>query len=219
MPRLSASQRKLLPDSAFAHVDSGGKRLLPINDESHVRNALARFGQVQFDTDDARTAARRRLLNAAKKHGIVPIGFIDGEMRSAGKTAAAGRLVIELSRIDTSAELESELRRTLGDPSIALLRWSKREGTYLGCDDEPRPLPAPSSTQQTTFLQGRGRPLMAIVHDHTVLQAAEITEAVIAAVHLVAGRSRLGPMNTSPSSRIQLPPSRPRWRCSVRWRR
>lgn len=191
MARLSARERAKLADSAFAYVDSRGQRRLPINDESHVRNALSRFGQVRFETEDARETARRRLLIAAKRHGIVPVGFIDGELRSTSKKYAAGRLIIELGRIDTSAELEAELRRTLGDPTLALLRWSKPEGTYIGCDDEPMALPAASSPQQTTFLQGRGRPLMAIVHDRSVLQAPEITEAVMAAVHLVAGKELL----------------------------
>lgn len=191
MARLSASERAKLPDSEFAYVDSRGQRRLPINDESHVRNALSRFGQVRFETEDAREIARRKLLNAARRHGIVPVGFIDSELRSASKKSAAGRLIIELGRIDTFAELEAELRRTLGDRTLALLRWSKPEGTYIGCDDEPVALPAASSPQLTTFLQGRGRPLVAIVHDRSVLQAPEITEAVMAAVHLVAGKELL----------------------------
>lgn len=191
MARLSASERAKLPDSAFAYVDSRGERRLPINDESHVRNALSRFGQVRFENDHARETARRRLLKAAKRHGIVPVGFIDSELQSANKTSAAGRLIIELGRIGTAAELESELRRTLGDPDLALLRWSKPGGTYIGADDRPVALPAAGSAQQTTFLQGRGRPLMAIVHDLSVLQSPEITEAVMAAVHLVVGREFL----------------------------
>lgn len=191
MARLSARERAKLPDSAFAYVDSRGDRRLPINDESHVRNALSRFGQVRFESDAEREAARRKLLNAAKRHGIVPVGFIEGELRSVGRKSAAGRLIIELGRITTSAELEVELRRTLGDPTLRVLRWSKPEGTYIGCDDEPITLPSDDSAQRTTFIQGRGRPLMAIVHDHAVLQTAEITEAVVAAMHLVAGKELL----------------------------
>ena len=46
MSQLDAKKRARLPNSAFAYVDSQGRRRLPINDESHVRNALARFNQV-----------------------------------------------------------------------------------------------------------------------------------------------------------------------------
>jgi class 3 adenylate cyclase len=55
---------------------------LPIHDEAHVRNALARFGQVRFEDERARERARTRLLNAAKKYGIVPVGFIAGQLQS-----------------------------------------------------------------------------------------------------------------------------------------
>jgi sigma-B regulation protein RsbU (phosphoserine phosphatase) len=82
MARLTASERASLPDSAFAYVDSRGRRRLPIHDEAHVRNALARFNQVAFEDDAARQRARRRLLEAAKKYGIVPIGFITGQLQS-----------------------------------------------------------------------------------------------------------------------------------------
>jgi class 3 adenylate cyclase len=78
--RLSSTQRSGLSDRAFAYVDSQGSRRLPIHDASHVRNALARFGQVRFEDDAARDRARRRLLQAAKRYRIVPIGFIASEL-------------------------------------------------------------------------------------------------------------------------------------------
>jgi class 3 adenylate cyclase len=81
LPELSLSARARLPDSAFAYIDSQGNRRLPIHDASHVRNALARFDQVKFETDAARERARQRLLRAAKKYGIVPLGFFDGQLR------------------------------------------------------------------------------------------------------------------------------------------
>ncbi|MGH8927391.1 MAG: adenylate/guanylate cyclase domain-containing protein [Acidimicrobiia bacterium] len=82
MPELSAGRRAKLPDSAFAYVDSQGQRRLPIHDESHVRNALARFNQVKFESEAAKERARKRLLNAAKKYKIVPVGFITGQLEA-----------------------------------------------------------------------------------------------------------------------------------------
>jgi class 3 adenylate cyclase len=43
---------------------------------------LARFNQVRFEDDRARERARKRLLSAAKKYGIVPVGFITGQLQS-----------------------------------------------------------------------------------------------------------------------------------------
>ena len=60
------------------------QRRLPIHDAAHVRAALSRFNQVAFEDDAARDRARNRLLNAAKKHGIMPIGFVQ-------RAAPAGR--------------------------------------------------------------------------------------------------------------------------------
>jgi class 3 adenylate cyclase len=82
MPQLDSKTRARLPDSAFAHIDSRGRRRLPINDEAHVRNALSRFNQTTFDDEPARDRARTRLLKAAKKYGIVPVGFITGQLRN-----------------------------------------------------------------------------------------------------------------------------------------
>ena len=91
MPPLSAKERAQLPDSAFAYVDSRGRRRLPIHDAAHVRNALARFGQVAFEDDDARDRARSRLLRAAKKHGIMPIGFISSQLQPQRKLPTGAR--------------------------------------------------------------------------------------------------------------------------------
>jgi class 3 adenylate cyclase len=82
MPELDARRRARLPANAFAYVDSQGRRRLPINDEAHVRNALARFNQVRFEDDAARERARRKVLLAARRYGIVPVGFISGQLRS-----------------------------------------------------------------------------------------------------------------------------------------
>jgi class 3 adenylate cyclase len=94
MTQLSQKARESLPDSAFAYVDSHGRRRLPINDEAHVRNALARFNQTAFEDEAARDRARTRLLKAAKKYSIVPVGFMTGQLRSQSARAAAGLSVM-----------------------------------------------------------------------------------------------------------------------------
>ena len=82
MTQLDSKTRERLPNSAFAYVDSHGRRRLPINDEAHVRNALSRFNQTAFEDEAARDRARTRLLKAAKKYGIVPVGFMTGQLRN-----------------------------------------------------------------------------------------------------------------------------------------
>lgn len=82
MARLTSTTRERLPNSAFAYVDSLGRRKLPIHDEAHVRNALARFNRVSFEDELARERALKKLLNAARRYRIVPVGFITGQLQS-----------------------------------------------------------------------------------------------------------------------------------------
>jgi len=70
MAQLSERQRDKLPDSDFAYIDKDGDRHLPINDEEHVRNAMARFDQTEFDSAAERERARKKIVAAARKHDI-----------------------------------------------------------------------------------------------------------------------------------------------------
>ena len=47
-----------------------GKRKEPLNDARHVRNAVARFDQVEGVTEKERDAAWRRIRAAARKFGV-----------------------------------------------------------------------------------------------------------------------------------------------------
>jgi class 3 adenylate cyclase len=108
MASLSAKERAALPDSAFAYIDSSGKRRLPIHDAAHVRNALARFSQVGFEDDAARDHARIRLLRAAQKHGIMPIGFLSAQLQPQRKLPK-GHVTFLLADLEGSTELLSRL--------------------------------------------------------------------------------------------------------------
>jgi class 3 adenylate cyclase len=116
MSRLKTSERAKLPDRAFAYIDSSGKRRLPIHDEAHVRNALARFERVVFEDDAAEERARTRLLNAAKRHGIVPVGFVTGQLRrnKARSPRAAGLPTGLVTFLLTDIEDSTSLLERLG---------------------------------------------------------------------------------------------------------
>lgn len=121
MARLTARERARLPDRAFAYVDSSGQRRLPIHDAAHVRNALARFDRVRFESDEAKDRARQRLLNAAKRHGIMPVGFITGQLRAAQRrqpSLPTGTVTFLLTDVEGSTALLQQA----GDGYPALLR-------------------------------------------------------------------------------------------------
>jgi len=67
MAKLSTKAREDTDKTAFAFPDH---RKEPIENASHVRNAIARFNQVKDVTDAERDAAWKRIKAAAKKHGV-----------------------------------------------------------------------------------------------------------------------------------------------------
>lgn len=70
MAELDTAEREKLDKRQFAYVDEDGVGHLPINDESHVRNAIARWNQTDFLSQTAGERARRKILAAARRHGI-----------------------------------------------------------------------------------------------------------------------------------------------------
>lgn len=70
MSDLSTKERDDLRKDQFAYVDKDGGEHLPIHDESHVRNAIARFNQTDFESKTAKEEARKKILRAAERHDI-----------------------------------------------------------------------------------------------------------------------------------------------------
>ena len=137
MPRLDPKERAGLPDRAFAYIDSNGQRRLPIHDPAHVRNALVRFGQVSFEDEPARERARMRLLNAAKKFKIVPVGFIAGQLQSERAhrpglvRLPSGFVTMVMTDIESSTALVQHLGpryRKLIDEVWSILRRGATDG-------------------------------------------------------------------------------------------
>ncbi len=90
MAALTTAKRKKLRDSSFAYPE---RRKLPLNDAVHVRDALgARFKETAFESVAAMKRAARRILKAAKKHGIQvdPTGYV---ARIAGEGLSGQRRV------------------------------------------------------------------------------------------------------------------------------
>ena len=66
-PGLSTAAKNDLPESAFAFPK---ERKEPLTDARHVRNAIARFDQVEGVSDAERDRAWKRIRTAAKKFDI-----------------------------------------------------------------------------------------------------------------------------------------------------
>ena len=128
MAKLSTTERARLPVSSFAYVDAQGHRRLPIHDEAHVRNALARFERVAFESDLAREQARTRLLRAARRFRIVPVGFITGQIQAERRTPASMSTLPTgvVTFLMTDIEGSTQLLHSLGDGYAPLLADVRR---------------------------------------------------------------------------------------------
>jgi hypothetical protein len=67
MSDLSEKQRDKLDEDQFAFPK---ERKEPLNNASHVRNAIARFDQVEGVSDSERDDAWKRIKKAADKYGV-----------------------------------------------------------------------------------------------------------------------------------------------------
>jgi hypothetical protein len=64
---MTADKRRSLPRERFAFPK---ERKEPLNDARHVRNAVARFNQVEGVSDSERDAAWRRIRRAARDFDV-----------------------------------------------------------------------------------------------------------------------------------------------------
>jgi hypothetical protein len=82
-PGLSTEQKNRIRAGTFAFPK---ERKEPLNDARHVRNAIARFDQVEGVSDKERDAAWRRIRAAARKHGVEIQARGWRELMKGGKT-------------------------------------------------------------------------------------------------------------------------------------
>jgi hypothetical protein len=67
MAKLTTDQREALPSHEFAFA---AQRKEPLENASHVRNAIARFSQVHDVSDAERDLAWKRIQSAARTFGV-----------------------------------------------------------------------------------------------------------------------------------------------------
>ena len=81
---LSTAQKDKLPDNVFAFPKEHKE---PLTDAKHIRNAIARFDQVEGVSDTERDAAWKRILKAAKKYDVE---VSESSWRELGQAKAKG---------------------------------------------------------------------------------------------------------------------------------
>ena len=107
MATLNAAKRNAIPSKQFAFPK---ERKEPLENASHVRNAIARFNQVEDVSDAERDTAWKHITAAAKKFGVEVKEASWREIGASPKTATK------------SAAKKTTAKKTTAKPSAARSR-------------------------------------------------------------------------------------------------
>ncbi len=114
------TERGDLPDSVFAYPK---ERKEPMTDASHVRNALARFDQVDGVSDSERELAFANIKKAAKHYGV---DISEGDWHELGRRPSTGRTATGRKKSARKAATTRKKRGTGSTTTPARKRGAKR---------------------------------------------------------------------------------------------
>ncbi len=118
---LSTAQEDKLPDKDFAFPK---ERKEPLTDARHVRNAIARFDQIEGVTDAERDKAWKRILTAAKRYDV-DVSESDWRDLSKGNKKAAKPSTSKGSTAKASTSKAPAAKRSASKAPVAKRSASK----------------------------------------------------------------------------------------------
>jgi signal transduction histidine kinase len=122
----------------------------------------------------------------------LPLALLSGMLRARLAHANVSELVVELERTPaTPASTRDALARALADPSLELFFWLPDRRAFVDPAGAPVSLPDDSTQRAVTRLEHDGQPLVAVVHDPSLLEEPELVEAAVAAARLALENARL----------------------------
>jgi signal transduction histidine kinase len=120
----------------------------------------------------------------------VPAAFLFGLMRSRLARGGLAQLLRDLGRMRGS-ELQTALRRTLGDPGLVVAYRVPAHQAYEDADHVPLSLPAPGPDRNVVPIEHDGREIAALVYDAALDDDPELVEAVCAAAEIAIAQAHL----------------------------
>ncbi|MFL6099057.1 MAG: sensor histidine kinase [Actinomycetales bacterium] len=139
---------------------------------------------------DATTVTGIQLYTVA----IVPIFFAAAALSPAfGRMGQVDELAARLGqRARSERDLQQELSRTLGDPTLQLLFWLDDAGRYVNAEDAVVELPAPDDDERGVVpIDVADRRVGAIVYNRVLIAEPAPVEAAAQVVALSVDRERL----------------------------
>ncbi len=121
---------------------------------------------------------------------LVPLCYLMGVLRLRARRSSLTSLALELDRRPDASDIQSAVRKALGDPSALLYRWDAIAGQWSASSGETLATIEPNQLQQVTAIGGND-PVAALVHDRSLLEDPGLLTAVAALVRLAIENERL----------------------------
>ena len=172
---------------ARARTAVARRRLMPILVGGNLGLLLFGFGLVlaPLSSGAAVVGIGLGLLSSV----ALPVAFVLNLLQGRLSRAAVGELLVELREGTTALELQDALRRTLGDPSLDLVRRDAAGG-YRDGNGRPVTLPGPGDPRMGTAIAYQGEEIGMLVHDRVLRLRPELLDAVSAAAGFALANER-----------------------------
>jgi class 3 adenylate cyclase len=115
---------------------------------------------------------------------ILPVGLLIAVLRLRMTRSALSGAVLELGALPTLARLQQVLQVKLGDPALAVLRWSTVQSAWLDQDGRTIEPPGPDSGRDLLVIDQDGSRLAAVDHDAALLDDAGLAATVASAARV-----------------------------------
>lgn len=147
---LTSAARDKMKASSFAVPD---KEKLPIHDAPHVRAAMSRFGQTDFESTDEKHGAFNRIKKKAKELGVSSKGF---EAKHGNKLDRVDHTAPRNTSDGESPMTEAEIKKLTDDLAAAKERADKAEAAAQNAKkDAEAGVAAEKARQDTAEYQAR----------------------------------------------------------------
>jgi PAS domain S-box-containing protein len=115
----------------------------------------------------------------------IPQGFLYGLLRTQiGRSGAVRGLIAEIEASDEPERLRAALRRALGDPTLELIYWLPEDDTYFDIEGALVGRPDVGEGRAVTTIERRGRRVLQMAHDASLLDEPALLGAATAAAAL-----------------------------------
>jgi signal transduction histidine kinase len=122
--------------------------------------------------------------------GLAPLAFLAGLLDARLAKAGVGELLVQL-QASPAPDLRELLAGALRDPTLSLIYWLPKYGSWVDQDGNPAALPEPVGGRAVTLVKQNGEQVAALVYDATLGEEPELVEAVSAAAAIALENGRL----------------------------